>query len=315
MTGDGAGGGPKRILVIRLSALGDFVLSMGPFKAIRAHHPDARITLLTTAPYVRLGEASGYFDEVWVDRRPSIWRTWAWVVLARRLRRGQFGRVYDLQTSDRTNLYFRLFARPKPEWSGTARGCSHPDTNPERRRIHTIERQIAQLAAAGISNVPGTDLSWIETDVSRFGLTGRFALLVPGGAPHRPEKRWPAAGYAAVASWLDEHGFRPVLIGTAAERAILAEIEGASPRALNLCGQTSLEEIVALARNAAVATGNDTGPMHLIAAAGCPCVSLFSDASNPVRTAPRGPSSVAVLQNPSLAELSSDTVIAALQPR
>ena len=311
----GAGARPDRVLVIRLSALGDFVLSLGPFKAIRAHHRDAHITLLTTAPYARLGEACGYFDEIWIDSRPRLRQPRAWLELARRLRRGRFVRVYDLQTSGRTGLYFRLFGwRRRPEWSGIARGCSHPDANPERRRIHTIERQAAQLAVAGIHDVPGIDLSWAKADVSRFDLSPRFALLVPGGSAHRPEKRWPSASYEALGTWLAGQGMRPVLIGTAAERATLADIARGCDRALDLCGQTSFEEIIELARGAAVAVGNDTGPMHLIAPAGCPCVVLYSSASNPVRAAPRGPS-VAVLQSPSLADLSTAAVIAKIRPR
>ncbi len=314
MTRGDSGEGRARILVIRLGALGDFVLSMGPFKAIRDHHRDAHITLLTTAPYAGLGEACGHFDQVWIDSRPRIRQPRAWFALARRLRRGRFERVYDLQTSDRSGFYFRLFGLRRPEWSGIARGCSHPDVNPDRRRIHTVERQAAQLAAAGILEVPATELSWIEADVGRFGLTGRFALLVPGGAAHRPEKRWPAARYATLATRLADQGIRPALIGSAAERRSLADIAGGSAHALDLCGQTEFADIVGLARGAAVAVGNDTGPMHLIAAAGCPCLTLFSAASDPVRSAPRG-ASVEVLQRASLADLAVDDVIAALRPR
>ncbi len=59
----------KKILVIRLGALGDFVLSFGPFAAIRAQHPEAHITLLTTAPFARLGRLSPWFDAVVIDPR------------------------------------------------------------------------------------------------------------------------------------------------------------------------------------------------------------------------------------------------------
>ena len=62
---------PARLLVIKLGALGDFVLATGAFAAIRNAHPDDQITLLTTAPYAEIAEASRYFDEVWIDERPS----------------------------------------------------------------------------------------------------------------------------------------------------------------------------------------------------------------------------------------------------
>ncbi len=304
----------KRILVLKLSALGDFVLATGAFQAIRAHHRDDHVTLLTTAPFAELARASGYFDGVWVDSRPRRWQVGAWIGLARRLRGGGFDRVYDLQHSDRTHLYFRMFGRRRPEWSGIAPGCSHPHANPRRDSMHTLEREAEQLAMAGIGEVPPPDLSWLDADIGRFRPGGRFALLVPGGSAHRPEKRWPAAGYAAVTEWLAGRAVRPVLIGTAAERAVLADIAGRCSAALDLCGQTSFAEVVALARAAAGAVGNDTGPMHLIAVAGCPCVTLFSAASDPALAAPRGPA-VNVLQRPSLAGLGADEVIAALSLR
>lgn len=308
------GSGPVRVLVVKLSALGDFVLALGPSKAIREHHPDAHITLLTTEPYVRLARASGFFDEVWVDSRTSLWRPWAWLKLASRLRAGRYDRVYDLQTSGRSNAYFRLFRRPRPEWSGIARGCSHPHLNPERDHMHTVERQAEQLRVAGIRNVPPADLSWVEADTGRFGLAPRFALLVPGGAPHRPGKRWPAERFAALARWLMSRGQQPVLIGAEPERDVLHGIARAMPGVVDLCGRTSFEDIVALGREAALAAGNDTGAMHLLAAAGCPSLVLFSAESDPVLTAPRGPQVIA-LRHPSLAELSLEEVIQALRPR
>ncbi len=83
----------KRILVIKLGALGDFVLRMGPFAAIRRRHAEARITLLTTALFKELAEASGYFDEIWVDERPRPRQPAGGLKLARRLNAGGFERV------------------------------------------------------------------------------------------------------------------------------------------------------------------------------------------------------------------------------
>jgi ADP-heptose:LPS heptosyltransferase len=301
---------PADILVIKLGALGDFVQAMGPFAAIRAHHPGARITLLTTRPFAELARACPWFDEVWLDDKPRLWRLDKVLALRARLRGGRFARVYDLQTSDRSSFYFRLMGKGV-EWSGIARGCSHPHGNPARDAMHTIERQREQLAMAGIAKVPPPDLAWAEAPPGRFGLARPFVLLVPGGAPHRPAKRWPAERFAAVASWLASRGMTPVLLGTEKERAEIEVIKAACPSVVDLSGRTGFPDIIALARGAEAALGNDTGPMHLIAAGGCPAVVLFSHESDPALCAPRG--NVTVLRRPSLAELGEAEVEAALE--
>ena len=306
-----------RILVIKLGALGDFALAMGPFAAIRRHHGDAKITLLTIPSLAELGEACGYFDEVWSDSRPKLLNIGGWLALARRLKQGNFDRVYDLQTSDRSSFYYRLMGPPfgqRPQWSGIARGASHRHDNPRRDFLHTIERQREQLALAGIADVPPPDLSWVRTDITRFALAPPYVLLVAGSAPQRPDKRWPETKFAELAAQLLARGIQPVLIGAQAERAVIAAIRRQVPEARDLGGQTSYFDIVALARGAAGAVGNDTGPMHLIAATGCRTVSLFSDASDPALCAPRGPlaAGVTVLRRAKLADLPVAEVLAAV---
>lgn len=289
-----------RVLVIKLGALGDFAQAFGPFQAIRAHHPDADITLLTTRPYAELAAACPWFDHVWIDDKPKAWNVAGVLKLRKRLNGGGFARVYDLQTSDRSSWYFKLLGG-RPEWSGIASGCSHPHANPDRDRMHTVDRQAEQLAMAGIAEVPPPDLSWVAADTARFGLPRPHVLLCPGGAPHRPAKRWPAANFAALAVWLAERGVTPVVLGTAKEQDEIAAIAAACPRAVSLAGQTGFLDIVALGRGAMAAVGNDTGPMHLIAASGCPAVVLFSRESDPTLCAPRG--KVTLLRVPDLAEL------------
>jgi ADP-heptose:LPS heptosyltransferase len=304
-----------RILVIKLGALGDIVLAAGPFRAIRDHHGGAHVTLLTTPPFADFLRPSGWFDEIWTEDRPKLVEAGKWLGLRRRLREGAFDRVYDLQTSDRSGWYFRLMGPGRrPEWSGIAPGCSHPHANPRRDFMHTIERQAEQLAMAGIDHVPDADFTWVRADTARFSLPARFALLVPGGAPHRPAKRWPAAHYAELARRLAAQGVAPVLIGGAAEAAIMAEIRAVCPEALDLAGQTTLADLAVLGRMAAGAIGNDTGPMHMFAAAGCPAVVLFGPESDPVLTAPRGPA-VTVLRRDRLGDLAADEVESALTMR
>jgi len=303
----------RRILVIKLGALGDIVLSLGPFAAIRKNHSEAHITLLTTPSFKEFLGSSGYFDEVWTDIRPTVWQVTEWLKLRSRLRGGQFTKVYDLQTSDRSGWYFRLFGRTgRPEWSGVVRGCSNPHSNPRRDLMHSIERQEEQLALAGIHSVPVADLSWANGDISRFGLRDDFVLIIPGGASHRPDKRWPVKYYAEIASRVIANGFQPVVIGTKSEIGLGQEIEAKCPKGISLCGQTELNDLATLARHAICAVGNDTGPIHLVAAAGCRTVVLFSAASDPALTAPRGPS-IQILDQENLANLSLESVAAALR--
>ena len=299
---------PRSILVIKLGAFGDVVQALGPFAAIRRHHAGDRLVLLTTRPYAGFLSASGLFDAMEIDERPRGADLSGWMGLRRRLRAGGYRRVYDLQTSDRSSFYFHLFWPGfRPEWSGIARGCSHPHRNPARSTLHTLERHADQLRMAGISDIPAPDLSWAEADVARFGLPKRYGLLVPGGAAHRPAKRWPAERFAALALRMTGRGVTPVLIGTAAEKEALDVIAATCPAAVNLMGRTDFLDLAVLARGAEMAVGNDTGPMHAAAVAGCPTIVLYSHESNPALCAQRG-RAVRILRKPDLAAVGVDEV-------
>ncbi len=292
----------NRVLVIKLSALGDFVQAMAAFKSIRDYHEGDYITLLTTDPYVALAEASPYFDEVWSGGRPN--NSFGVLPLIAKIRKRKFYRVYDLQTSGRTNFYYQMLWPFRPEWSGVALGCSHPHKNPNRGKMHTIDRQAEQLAMLGVGlgrgrvggTAPPPDLTWMDdvqkgaarTELNWFGVRKPYALLVPGSAPHRPGKRWKAEYFGDLAMKLRRAGVMPVILGTDADKDVAFVIQRVCPGALSLINRTDFIQIVVLARQANLAIGNDTGPMHLIASANCPSVVLFSDSSDPDRCAPRG---------------------------
>jgi ADP-heptose:LPS heptosyltransferase len=300
-----------KVLVIKLGALGDFVLALAAMKHIRQAHATARITLLTTPPFEALAQASGYFNAVETDGRPEGLGEWTRMI--GRLRASRYDRVYDLQTSSKSSLYFQLLRPFAPIWSGIAFGCALPHRNRNRNHMHTLERQADQLREAGIwpdaPTQPGTapppDLSWIikKTSARRVGGAGRrpYALLVPGGSAHRPQKRWPVERFAELAVLLRERGLDVAVIGGPQESALARTIQR-SVQARDLTGRTDFAQLAALGAGASLAIGNDTGPVHLIAAAGAPTLALFSDDSDPALCAPRG--RVAVLRKPSLDQLS-----------
>ena len=303
----------ERLLVIKLSALGDFVLALAAMKKIRQAHPKAHITLLTTPPFEALAKICPYFNAVDTGGRPESFAEW--MALRRRIRDVGYDRVYDLQTSAHSNRIFQLLRPSPPAWSGVAFGCSLPHRNPLRNSMHTLERQADQLMYAGIwpdaptepGSAPPPDLSWVlkaapaERPVPGANRPRPYVLLVPGGSAHRPEKRWPVDKYSELARILYSRGFDVVIIGGPQETDLAHTIQRAAPRARDLTGNTDFARIAMLGARAALAVGNDTGPLHLAAASGAPTIVLFSKASDPALSAPRG--RVAILRADNLADL------------
>ena len=301
----------RKILVIKLSALGDFIQALGPMAAIRRHHAEDEITLLTTRIFAELAQQSALFDKIVIDRRPRPFDLGGWLTLRRMLRRGGFDRVYDLQTSDRSSLYALLFfPTHPPEWSGIAWRCSHPHANLERYPQHTIEKQAEQLLMAGIYPTPLPACVASSRPLPAKLWQRTFFLLIPGSSPRHPAKRWPTRCYGALARrLLKATGALPVIIGAQGEERLAAEIRAACPAAIDLVGRTELTALADLANAAAFTVGNDTGATHISAAGGHPVVVLFSEASDPSRCAPRG-REIRVVTSPRLDELGVDRVFA-----
>ena len=298
----------ENILIIRHGALGDLVQSTGPLKAIRERHCEAKITLLTTPPFAIFMRGCPWIDEVWQDQRPRWFEIPDWLHLRRRLREGHFTWVYDLQTSSRSARYLHAFPRrDRPNWSGISAAASHPHGNPDRDHLHTLDRQAEQLREAGIAAVPAPDLSWVRADISRFEMFQPYALVVPGGSAHRLAKRWPADYYLELCQRLLAASIQPVLIGGRDEIILNGVLAEQCPGVRDLADQTTIEELAVLARDAKLAVGNDTGPMHVAAIAGCPAIVLFSGESDPDLCAPRGANVVAIREQ-NLGAVSVDRV-------
>jgi len=311
----------KKVLVIKLGALGDFVLALAAMKKIREAHPKAKITLLTTPPFEALARMSPYFNSIETDGRPDD--VGDLTKMLGRLRAARYDRVYDLQTNSRTNWYFQALRPFPPQWNGIASGCALPQRGTARLRMHTLERHADQLRAAGIwpdaptepGSAPPPDLSWIlrrhrePRPVAGAAAPRPYVLFVPGGSAHRPEKRWPVENFAQLGSLLKARGLDIVIIGGPQESAMARQIQKAVGQARDLTGRTDFAQLAVLGAKAALVVGNDTGPTHLLAAAGAPTIALFSGASDPDLCGPRG--HVAVIRSPDLKALPVSTVASA----
>jgi ADP-heptose:LPS heptosyltransferase len=275
---------------------------------------------LTTPPFEALAKSCPYFNAVEADGRAEGFGGWFGLVM--RIRQAKYDRIYDLQTSSRSSAIFYGLQLMAPDWSGIAAGCSLPHRNPNRDHMHTLERQADQLKEAGIwpdaptepGQAPPPDLSWIldkapAERASSGALKRPTVVMIPGGAAHRLDKRWPAEKYGELAKALYAEGYDIVVVGGIQEQEIARKIQRGLSQARDLTGRTDFAAIGLLGARAALVIGNDTGPLHLAAAAGAPTIVLFSKASDPALSAPRG--HVTVLQADELAELPVESVVQA----
>ena len=304
------------ILVIKHGAFGDIILAGAAMEAIRNHHKDDCIICITTEKFEKLLKFSPWFNFVFVDPKPK-WNNFKdWNLLRIFFNKYKFKKIYDLQTSNRSNLYFFLFfLHKKSDWSGIALGCKYRHNNIKRKIMHTIERQKDQLKIAGIEYNYYPDWSWLLENYQNKSILpkNKFAILVTGAAIHRKSKRWSQKNYAKLIFLLSQIGIQSVLLGGKEEIKNIDNIIKLSDNSLkikpiNYAGKTEFKDIVFLSSKSEYAIGNDTGPMHLIASCGCKTIVLFGSASNPDLCAPKG-KNVSILRNKMIDYIEVDKVM------
>jgi ADP-heptose:LPS heptosyltransferase len=311
----------SRVLVIAAEELDRFIPALGAAAAIRTHHLDAEITLITSESTKSFAEASPYFDEIWTTNLRGNWdfaRLWA---LRNRLRKQIFDRVYDLDASAQSARFFWLIyglqglplRRKQIPWSGVVKRTALAHKNAHWNAMHTADRWAAQLAAAGISGLHRPDLSWIARNVKSFDVPFRmhepFVLISVNSGPG---SSWPTHRYRELTQSLADDGLNPVLAGFNIDSDRARDLTRVCGSAVNLMNQISAEDLVFLSWAAMAAVGPDNGVMHLTATAACHTVVIYDGTSDPALTGQRG-DSVVVLRRPHLEDISIGEVIAAIR--
>jgi len=186
---------------------------------------------------------------------------------------------------------------PDRGWTGAREGSwfaySHRIPIPTLE-VHAVDRYLWVGGLLGFDNEPPEFNLPVSPEAEER--IGRH--LAEHAAPGRPlailspattweTKHWTTDGYAAVARRLVENGYAPVLIGAKGEEALNRFIRERAPGASDFTGQTSLPDVVALIRRAAVVITNDSGAMHIAAALNRPMVCIFGP-TNPVHVGPYG---------------------------
>lgn len=258
---------PKRVLIIKHGALGDFILSLGLMRGLRERYAGAELTLITMRGMVAIAEATGYFAEIIVDDRhsfvanPASWWRICYQVLAKR----EWDLIIDLQNSRRTQQRYFFLARVL-----ACRPLSWVkyDENGSPTLYHVQKNCFGQWGKTTSEPFayPRTpvDLSFMAAQASVMTLLPPlYVVMIPGCSPAHPYKRWSAARYAELARRLAEHGVATVLVGTQAEADALLEIAANSPSTINLLNRSKIMDIPSIVLGGIATVGNDTGPMHI----------------------------------------------------
>lgn len=295
-----------RILLVKLSALGDVIHALPTLEALRETYPKAHITWLVEEPAAPLLKGHPALDAVWRVRRRWLQTRengrWPDPVrelghLLQRLRQSRFDLVIDLQGLLKSAIWVALARSPRKIGYDRTREGSYlvlnerlppfnPDAHAVWRYLHLAHyvgaRRTSPRFRVPLEEPHGTWLAPLWEHQPK-----PLVVLHPGA--RWPTKCWPEASFAALADHLiRECQARVVFTGSSGDRRQVARITAQmQTAALDLSGSTTLPELARLFQKAALAVTPDTGPMHLAAAVGTPVVALFGPTA-PWRTGPFG---------------------------
>jgi heptosyltransferase I len=277
------------VLIVRLGALGDVVHAIPAAAALRAAYPGAEIDWLVEAKHRAIVDLVTSIDRTVVLERASLN---AWLDVIRQLRLKAYDLAIDLQGLLKSAVLARASGAPRvigfSMWhlrEKTARPFYSETGSSDER--HVVRQNLRLLRAIGIDDdtirFPLREVASPALDEirQRIGNGQRFALVNPGAA--WPNKRWPATRYGQLAAFVrDVCGFVPVVLWGPGERALAEEVMTSSSGAAVVAPPTTVVDLVALSREAALVVSGDTGPLHIAAAVGTPTIGIFGP-TDPVR--------------------------------
>ncbi|MAI29052.1 MAG: lipopolysaccharide heptosyltransferase family protein [Pelagibacteraceae bacterium TMED124] len=276
----------KKILVVKFGGLGDVILSLDAMYSIYKKF-GKNISLLTEEPFDKLLKKSQWFKEIFTIKRSKFY-LYDIYQIKKKIDPEFFSNVFDLQTSNRSSYYLKIFKNLDCDTNGIGKYSKTKHLNANRDNMHTIERQKDQLGFSKVKFIRKPNLSWFYKKSNRFNFFGQYALVVPGGSEKRLNKRIPLELFFEIVSLLINKNIKPILIGAQDDFQVCKKIEEKYPKVQNLCLKTSFFDIASLATNSIFSIGNDTGPTHIISRANKKTIVLFTKNSNPNLCSPVG---------------------------
>lgn len=278
----------KKILVIKMSALGDVILILPSLRALRERYPESSITVLVGKKARSIVRNCPHVDDVIVydpSRDPgplAAWRT------ARVLADEDFDMVVDLQ-NNKISHFLAYFSGARLRVGHHNRKWSfflNRKTVDVPPGMGALEHQFQVLKLAGVEHLDKRLEIWTtpsEDERVRFFLQTQWVSpsqtlvgINPGSSPRWPTKQWPVENFAKLCDELAKRNIRVVITGSP-EDAPLAEalLKETRNKPINAVGKTSVTELAALVRRCQVFVSSDSAPMHIAASAGVPLIAVF----------------------------------------
>ena len=268
---------PRRFLISRLSSLGDVVCSLPAAAALKKGVPDAEVTWVVDKRFAAIVEACSAVDRVVVRQKGSAPID------------GEYEAALDLQGLLKSAW---VIARVKAEkkvgyhWQREGSALFSQRVLPDPTSLHVVDQYVDVARAVGGEADRAEFLlapSAEATESVKQKLTGEpFVVINPGAA--WASKRYPPA---SIATLIDALPVSTVLIGANGETGGEEAAALAKKPTLNLTGQTSIAELIALLNLSKAHVGGDTGSSHIAAALGIPAIGLYSS-TRPERSCPYG---------------------------
>ncbi|RMG49370.1 MAG: lipopolysaccharide heptosyltransferase I [Acidobacteria bacterium] len=283
-----------KILIVKLSSIGDVIHTLPALAALRRRFPEARISWIVERSSASLLRDHPYLDDlIEIDTRlwrrrwssPSTWRQMRSALTALRAHRFDVG--LDFQGLLKSGLV--LFLSGARRRIGFETACLREKPSalflteqvPVSDEVHVIEKNLALVRALGAE--PGADYEFplAISEEDRHVVAHRlqslavesFAIVNPGG--NWKGKRWAPENYAAICDYLwAEHGLVSVITHAPGEEALAEEVSRRA-RGSAIPFACTLKQLAVLADRARLFIGGDTGPLHLAAARRTPIVAIF----------------------------------------
>ncbi len=314
----------KSLLIVRLDGVGDMVMMTGFFEPLRALYPGARIELVMRKEWYDFVAACPYIDRVHVlsgDCHPMLRPI---VLMSRAIRLGlQLAKdgSWDIAFNPRWDvdgnyasaviclsratrrIGFSEHVNVRKHYFNAGFDRLYSEVLNDRAPRHEIERTVEVLLRLGGEASTYPPNLWLTREDQEYAArvletvsASKYIAIAPGAG--RWKRMWPTPRFAGIANeLLEQHRATVVILGSKSEREICESLRlSVRGTAINLAGQTSLRQAAAILSRCAIFVGNDSGLLHLAAAAGTasvgischPTCGLAMDANSPLRFKPWG---------------------------